>query len=134
MNRSLLVAAAVLLISLSAFGQSIPTATLTGKVTADGAAIPGVTISVTSPNLQGTRTAETSAAGDYSLPLLPPGQYDVRFELEGMQSVTRKVSLTAARTDRLDIELRPSAVSEAITVTAETPVTAAIESTQVSTN
>jgi Carboxypeptidase regulatory-like domain/TonB dependent receptor/TonB-dependent Receptor Plug Domain len=134
MNRSLLVAAAVLLVSLSAFGQSIPTATITGKVTADGAPIPGVTISVTSPNLQGTRTAETSTAGDYSLPLLPPGQYDVRFELEGMQSVTRRVSLTAARTDRLDIELRPSAVSEAITVTAETPVTAAIESTQVSTN
>ena len=132
--KRFLVAAVVLLISLSAFGQSIPTATITGRVTADGAAIPGVTVSVTSPNLQGTRTAETTSAGDYNLPLLPPGQYTVRFELAGMQPVTRTITLTAARTDRLDVELRPSAVEEAITVTATTPVTAAVESTQVSTN
>lgn len=64
--------------------QSIPTATVTGKVTSDQSPLPGVTVTVTSPNLQGARTAVTSAAGDYLVPFLPPGEYTVAFELEGM--------------------------------------------------
>ena len=125
---------AMLFLGVSVLAQSLPTATLTGKVTADGAALPGVTVTVTSPNLQGARTAETSSSGDYLVPLLPPGEYLVRYELAGMQSVTRRVTLTVARTDHIDIDLRPSAIAEAITVTAETPLTAAVESTAVSTN
>ena len=129
-------AVAVLLFSFTGLllAQSIPTATLSGKVTAEGAAMPGVTVSLTSPNLQGTRTAVTTETGDYLVPLLPPGEYTIAFELAGMQSISRRLSLTAARSERLDMELRPSAISEAITVTADTPVTAAIDSTQVSTN
>ncbi len=125
---------ALLLLGASVLAQSIPTATLTGKVSADGAPLPGVTVTVTSPNLQGARTAETSSSGDYLVPLLPPGEYLVRYELSGMQTVTRKVTLTATRTDHIDIDLRPAAIAEAITVTAETPMTAAIESTAVTTN
>ncbi|MGZ5475457.1 MAG: TonB-dependent receptor [Thermoanaerobaculia bacterium] len=112
--------------------QSIPTATVTGKVTSEQSPLPGVTVTVTSPNLQGARTAVTSAAGDYLVPFLPPGEYTVAFELEGMQKVLRKVTLTAARTDVIDIDLRPSALAESITVTAASP--AVVESTQVSTN
>ncbi|HEY3056378.1 MAG TPA: TonB-dependent receptor [Thermoanaerobaculia bacterium] len=121
-----------LLLPCIAFAQSIPTATITGKVTTEGSGLPGVTVTVRSPNLQGTRTAITSSAGDYIVPLLPPGEYAVTFELEGMQKVTRQLTLTAARTDRIDIALRPAAVAESITVTASAP--SAIESTQVSTN
>jgi hypothetical protein len=117
-----------------AFAQSVPLSTLQGKVTADGAALPGVTVTATSPNLQGSRTAVTTAAGDYLLPFLPPGAYTVTFELAGMQSVGLKKSLGAAQTERLDVALKPAAVSEAITVTADTPMTAVVESTQVSTN
>lgn len=122
------------LIPCALFAQSIPTATISGKVTADKAPLPGVTVSVKSPNLQGTRTAVTSEAGDYLLPFLPPGNYTVTFALEGMQRVSRTLTLTAARTDVVDVELKPSAVAESITVTAETSMTAAVESTQVSTN
>ncbi|HET7712081.1 MAG TPA: TonB-dependent receptor, partial [Thermoanaerobaculia bacterium] len=49
-------------------------------------------------------------------------------------TVRRKATLTAARAEHLDLAMRPEAVSEAITVTAETPMTAAVEGTQVSTN
>ncbi len=112
----------------------MPTATLSGKVTADDASLPGVTVSVSSPNLQGVRTAITSTAGDYIFPLLPPGPYTVSFELAGMQEVRRQIVLTAARPDRIDVEMRPAAVAEAITVTAETPVTAVLESPSVSSN
>jgi len=124
----------LLLVGIHALAQTAPSATLSGTVTADGAALPGVMVTVSSPNLQGTRSTVSTEAGAYLMPLLPPGDYTVKFELSGMQTVTRKAVLTAARTEILDIDLRPAAISEAITVTAETPVTAAIESTQVSTN
>lgn len=121
-------------LSLPLLAQSIPLATLAGRVTADGSALPGVMVTLSSPSLQGTRTVVTTAAGDYIVPFLNPGSYRVQFALEGMQTVTRTVTLSAARTDRVDVELKPASVSEAITVTAETPFTAAVESTQVSTN
>lgn len=82
--------------------------------------------------VSGARTAVTSAAGDYILPPLPPGDYTVSFDLEGMQRVTKSVRLTAARTDTIDAALKPSAVTESITVTATTP--SVVESTEVSTN
>ena len=124
----------VVFIPQMSLAQTIPSATITGKVMADGAPLPGVTVSAISPQLQGTRTAVTTSAGDYILPFLPPGEYTVRFELSGLETVQRRVTLTAARTDRIDVDLRPAALAEAITVTADTPVTAAVESTQVSTN
>lgn len=123
----------IVLSCAAVFAQSMPTATLTGKVTTDGGVLPGVTVTVQSPNLQGTRTVITSEAGDYLIPFLPPGDYTVTFDLAGMQTVARRLTLAATRTDRLDIELRPAALAESITVTAETPVTAILESTQVST-
>lgn len=125
--------AVLLLLSFNLFAQST-TATLSGKVTADGAPLPGVMVTVSSPQLQGTRTAVTEESGIYNIPLLPPGNYTVSFELAGMQTLNRRAVLTTARTEVVDVDLRPAAVTEAITVTAETPMTAAIESTQVSMN
>ncbi len=134
MKRILQTLVVSLLITGSIFAQSNPTATITGKVTSDGAGLPGVTVTASSPNLQGERTTVTSNAGDYILPLLPPGVYTIRFDLSGMQPVTRRATLTAARTDKIEVDLKPSAMTESIVVTADTPMTAAIESTQVSTN
>ena len=123
------------LVSASAWAQTIPTSTLSGKVTVQDAGIPGVTVTVSSPQLQGARTTVTRSGGDYIVPLLPPGDYTVSFELAGMQPVTKSVALTAARNDhRLDVELSPTQVAEAVTVTDETPVAAALDTTQVSSN
>src|SRR4051812_46202280 len=70
------------------------TGTIRGHVSdAQGLALPGVTVSVTSPNLQGVRTAVTAENGDYVLTLLPSGTYAVTFELSGFQRVTRSVGL-----------------------------------------
>src|SRR5687768_12459532 len=122
MRRSPRVGLALLFLAFTAFAQSLPLATLTGKVTADGAALPGVTVTVSSPNLQGTRSAVTTEAGDYIIPLLPPGEYTITYELSGMQSVKRRTTLVATRTDTIDVQLRPSAMAESITVTADTPL------------
>ena len=63
-----------------ALAQGNPTSTLTGRVINEGQGLPGVTVNVKSPTLQGTRTAVTSVNGDFVLPQLPPGDYTVTFK------------------------------------------------------
>lgn len=110
-------AVCALLLALPALSQ-IPTGILSGRVTAqDGSALPGVLVSVTSPSLQGTRTATTSETGEYNIPLLPPGEYQVSYELEGFLSPQQAVKISAAQTTRVDAEMAQATVSEEIVVT-----------------
>lgn len=131
-SRFLAVLATLLLASVSVFAQSALTGALTGHVTSGGAPLPGATITVTSPQLQGSRTAVSDANGNYNIAALPPGDYTVRIELQGLQTVTRSARVTLAGTARVDAELNVSAVTESITVTASAP--AVMETTEVQTN
>lgn len=131
-SRFLAVVAMLMLASVSAFAQGTVTGNLTGTVTSDGAPLPGATITATSPQLQGTRTAVSDANGNYNLAALPPGDYTVRVSLEGLQEVTRSTRVTVAGTGRVDVDLKVTAVTEAITVTASAP--AVLETTEVQAN
>jgi hypothetical protein len=77
----LLVAVSAAFFSTSLLAQQ--SGEVAGRVTAasDGSAIADVSISATSSNLPGVRTASTNANGDYKLPLLPPGKYTITFTL-----------------------------------------------------
>jgi len=105
-----------LLLALPAFGQGIPTGTLSGRVTSDNQTLPGVTVTVTSPALQGSRNATTNSNGDYNLPLLPPGDYQVKFELQGFQPQERTIRISAAQGSSLNTSLSLEGVSETIEV------------------
>jgi outer membrane receptor for ferrienterochelin and colicin len=105
------------------------TGALSGVVTTEGNPLPGVSVTVSSPSMQGTRTVVTGDAGGYSFPALPPGQYSVRFELSGMAPLEKRTTLQLSQPAKVDAELRVSSVSEAITVTAEAP--AVLETTGV---
>ena len=108
---------ALLLTALPMLAQ-LPTGTITGKVaSAEGEALPGVTVTVTSPSLQGTRSTTTSETGEYNIPFLPPGEYEVSFELEGFANPKQSVKISAAQTSKIDAELANTAVSEEIVVT-----------------
>jgi len=126
---------ALLLVVLAGgvFAQGTQTATLEGTVSGtDGTGMPGVTVSVTSPALMGERTAITTTGGEYVLRGLPPGEYRIKFGLEGMKAndVTKTLSLGAST--RVDAKMSVTAVSEAITVTASNPTV--LESTTVGAN
>ncbi len=123
-------AAFVLLIAAPAFAQT--TATLTGTVTTDGKPLPGATVTITSPSFQGFRTSVTGENGGYVFPALPPGEYSIGFELEGLQSVSKSARLQLAQTARADADLKVSAMTEAITVTASVP--SMLENSQVATH
>jgi len=87
-----LVAAMVLLAALPLSAQTNPTGIISGKVIdPDGLAVPGATVTLESPALQGSRTAQTSTNGDYIVPFLPAGDYTVTFELTGFQRQQKQV-------------------------------------------
>jgi len=101
------------------FAQGIPLSTLSGRVIAeDDAPIGGVTVRVVSSSLQGTREAATSTQGEFVLPLLPPGDYQVTFSASGMATATRSVTLSAAAAMRFEQTLMPARVAESIDVSA----------------
>jgi len=122
--------AALLLVGVNAFAQV--TGNIVGTVTTAGAQLPGATVTIASPAMQGVRTTVSGANGDYSFNALPPGKYSVTAELEGMQKVTQSVNVRLAETARADADLKVSAVAEAITVTATAP--SVLETSQVSTS
>lgn len=106
-----------LLLALPVLSQGLPTGTLSGRVTAaDGSALPGVLVTVTSPSLQGARTTTSSENGDYNVPLLPPGEYKVTFELESFLAPEREIKVSAAQSIRLDAEMAQATISEEIQV------------------
>lgn len=93
--------------------------TISGRVVdAQGGVLPGVTVSVESPNLQGVRTAVTTEGGDYVVPLLPSGAYDVSFELSGFERQGRRVSLAPTQVVPLDVMLGVAGIQESVVVTA----------------
>lgn len=130
-NRFTLLLAIIALVSIPLFAQT-NSGKLTGTVTLDDASVPGVSVTISSPALQGTRTAISDVNGNYNFGALPPGEYQVVFEMESMQTVTKTSRVTLQGTSRADANLRLSAVAEAITVTAGAP--AVLETTEVQTN
>ena len=84
--------------------------------------MPGVTISLKSPEALGDFTAVTDGNGVYRVTNLPPATYDIRAELTGFQSVVRKAPVRLNAVTEVDFTLSVGAVSETVTVTAESPI------------
>jgi outer membrane receptor for ferrienterochelin and colicin len=106
-----------LLWALPAFTQGNPNGKLSGRVTAGDQPLPGVKVTVASPNLQGTKSTVTSSTGDYLFASLPPGEYSVTFEAQGLQTVKQVLRIDAAQSSTLDTEMAAAAVTEEIVVT-----------------
>jgi outer membrane receptor for ferrienterochelin and colicin len=107
---------AVLLYAGLAQAQST-TGTISGRVIdLQQAAVPGATVTVESPNLQGVRMAVTSETGDYVIPVLPSGTYTITFELSGFERQRRSVSLAPAQILTEDARLGPAPVEETLQV------------------
>jgi hypothetical protein len=97
--------------------QGLQTGVITGTITSnDGLSMPGATITITSPALQGTQTAVTDVNGIYVVRGLPPGEYVVTVEMDGMATVKRPTRVELGRTVTLDVGMAPAAVAEQVTV------------------
>src|SRR5664280_2713808 len=105
-----------LLLANPAFAQGIPTATLSGRVMNDALDLPGVSVTATSPHLQGTRTTVTGASGDYVFANVPPGDYTITFTLSGFQTQTKPITLASSQVHRLDANMSVTTVSTTLSV------------------
>ena len=90
---------------------------LTGRVIYESEGLPGVTVTVTSPALQGQKVTTTNAQGDYIFKSLPPGEYKVRFGFASFTTLEKDVKMSTAQTRTLDAIMYPEAVEQEIIVT-----------------
>src|SRR5262249_10678130 len=82
---------AVLGLGANAFAQSVTSGTIQGRVTDETeAALPGVTVTVTSPALLQSRSETSDSEGNYRFPDLPIGEYRIAWELSGFQQLVRE--------------------------------------------
>jgi hypothetical protein len=95
-----------------------------GKVTdQEGTALPGVTITATNPKMVGSTVAITDENGVFRLFSLQPGNFTVKFELEGFGIIIRKnIALTVEQTLALNVKLSLQKIQETITVEGEAPM------------
>ncbi|MGI8672495.1 MAG: TonB-dependent receptor domain-containing protein, partial [Luteitalea sp.] len=116
-------------LQLGLVGPALPQSTavngtIEGTVTDNtGAVLPGVTVTVTSPDTGAERVAVTNESGLYRATLLPLGGYRVVAELQGFKKFEQTgINVGAGQTATLDVALQGGAPTETISVTADAPV------------
>ena len=123
----LLFAAMAVAVAAPAYAQgggASSTGTIQGRVTdAQGAVLPGVTVTATSPSALGAQTTVTSETGNYRFPAIPPGTYSVTYELTGFNIVKREgIQIALGFTANVNVELALATLQETVTVTGESPI------------
>jgi hypothetical protein len=118
--RLLSVIVSLLIVFPSTFAQT--SSGLSGIVhDSTGAVLPGVTVKLTNTEQAIVRSAITNEAGVYQFSFLPSGTYDVEASLPSFKTSIRKgVNVAAAQNLKLDFVMEVTALSEDVTVTANT--------------
>ncbi|MGE3274000.1 MAG: carboxypeptidase regulatory-like domain-containing protein [Vicinamibacterales bacterium] len=114
-----------LVLAAATLAAAQQTGTVSGAVAdAQGGVLPGVTVTITGESLiGGPRVATTGATGSYQFAALPPGDYDVSYELAGFSPLRREgVAVRVAQITRLDVQLSVGTLEETVTVSGESPV------------
>src|SRR5436190_1703008 len=99
-------------------------ATISGAVTdPSGAAIPNAKITVTEIRTGIKNSTVSDASGQYTLPFLPPGQYEIQVEEQGYRPFIRKaIQVSSGDHPVIDAALQIGAATDVVTVSAEAPL------------
>lgn len=108
-------------VGLTALGQT-PTATITGQVRDNSdAAVAGARVVVRNTQTNIEREVVTGEGGDYTIPLLVVGDYQVTVEKPGFKKIVQSgLVLQVDQRARLDFKLEVGQLSESVEVTAAT--------------
>ena len=110
-----------MLFAVSAWGQTL-TGTILGTVRdQSGLVVPGVEMTVVNTGTNQSRTVTTNASGNYSIPRLPVGSYELEASLTGFDTERRTgIVLQIDQSARFDITLQVGAVDQVVEVVART--------------
>jgi hypothetical protein len=116
-------ALAALTLLSAAFGQN-RTAQISGVVQdPSGSGVPQAQVSVRNIATGARREARTAEGGEYVVPLLEPGQYEIQVEHAGFRTLQRAgILLHVGDSVRLDLALQLGEISQTVNVTEEAPL------------
>ena len=99
-------------------------ATLLGRVTdSSEAVVPGAKVTATNRDTGVANASEANGEGNWMIPYLLPGVYELRVEQSGFKSFQRgPIELRVNDRMRLDVVLEVGQLSDHVTVTAEAPL------------
>ena len=125
MNRIVSFFAVLIAVTLAATASAqVQTGSiLIRAVDEQGAVMPGVTITISSPVLvAGSMSGVTDAGGVNRFPSLVPGEYTVKVDLSGFRSVTREnIVVLVGQTTPVEFAMKVASIAENITVTGASP-------------
>ena len=129
-RRFLRVLLACVIVSVVCSAQ-LDTASIVGTVLDQtGAVIPNASIVVESQNTGFTRNTNANGEGNFVVPALPIGQYRITASAAGFKSrAVEGFTLRVSDRLRVEITLEPGAISEKITINAESPLVEAASTT-----
>jgi hypothetical protein len=122
--RRIFVLASLAILLGAPLAQAQTTGSITGIVSdASGAVLPGATVTLSGERLiGGPQTQVSDTSGAYRFDRLVPGNYNVKFELQGFRNVEQpNVRISAAFVATINAKMEVGSVSETITVTGESP-------------
>ena len=118
------IVALVLMLAASASAQT-SLATLRGKVLDEqGGVLPGATVTVRQTETNTTRTGVTNETGQFYLPSLPAGTYEVTIGMQGFSTGKRTLTLRVGQEATADFSLSVGAVAETVLVSGTAAVVA----------
>jgi Carboxypeptidase regulatory-like domain len=105
---------------------------LVGKITDDqGGVLPGVTVTLSGPNVMGTPTAVSGTNGLYRFPAVNTGTYQLKFDLAGFAPLVRTgIVVPVRQTVTVDAQMKLASLQETVTVSGSSP-TVDVENTKV---
>ena len=113
----------VLIALMPVIARAQTTSTLLGVARdSSGGVLPGVSITVKHLRTNASRTVVTGEDGNFVIPFLAVGDYEVAGELSGFQTALRQISLELDQRVRVDLTLQIAGFVESTTVTGGTPL------------
>jgi Carboxypeptidase regulatory-like domain len=108
----------------TASAQSLTTGAIAGTVTdPSGAVVPNATVTVTNTDNGALRNTNSGADGTYTVPLLNPGNYDVKVTATGFRTSEQSpITVALSATTSLNIKLEVGQASQTVEVTAAAPL------------
>ncbi|KAF0188905.1 MAG: hypothetical protein FD167_6187 [bacterium] len=111
------------ILAINVMGQGATSAALSGVVKdTSGAVIAGARIQVKSTETGLERENFSDESGTVFINLLPPGEYELKVEIEGFTPQLRRLQLALGQTVNMEIELIAGGSQEVIEVSGVAPI------------